>query len=402
MGNIDMSAHALESAGAERALHAHRLLLRSGLGLANIFAWVLLFRYLLIQTGNATHALLGVGLFYVFAQLIAILLTPLSAAHLRRGVKRSMFAGTLVLAASYVVLGATFQGYFNSPAGWGIALFAFLTGAYRALYWIPYRLQKATRGTRGPNLGYEFLVALMPAFAGFALVSSSFAALRLLFGAAALVVLSLVPAGFVPDIHEGFSWHYSETFSQLFARRNRSFLWRALLEGLQGVTLFLIWPLAVFLIVGESYPLLGAILSASLLLVFFLRRPYRTLVARWNIQQSSAVHVSFAVSGWLFRLAAGSPFALIFADSYSHITAPPGSGFEAFSFEQSADNGSFVDEYTAMREIGLSLGRIAGCACLGVLALLLPLPVALAAAILVAACAAGASVLVARKIRGAY
>src|SRR5580704_5918133 len=124
-------------------LHAHRLLMRLGLGLVHIFAWIFIFEYLLSFSGDLARAFAGVLVVYALSQAVMVILTPISAAHLRRGTKHSMVTGVILLACAFIVLGGTFEGYFSSPIGWGLVLFGILIGAYRALYWIPYRLQVA-------------------------------------------------------------------------------------------------------------------------------------------------------------------------------------------------------------------------------------------------------------------
>ena len=181
-----------ESKRERQYLHAHRLLIRVGLSLGMTFAWVFVFQYFLVASGSLPLSFLGTILVYATSQAVMMLMTPLSAAHLRRGMHGAMVLGACLCAAAFVVLGGTFAGNFSSPMGWGIVLFGILLGAYRALYWIPYRPHAAS-AAQGPNALYEILIALMPAFAGIALATVPLGPLRLLFGAAALVLLSIVP-----------------------------------------------------------------------------------------------------------------------------------------------------------------------------------------------------------------
>jgi hypothetical protein len=379
-----------------RALHAHRLLMRLALGMVNVFVWIFLFEFFVAISGSPTRALVSLAIVYALAQAIALFLTPLSAGHLRGGIRRMMAAGTLVLAGSFVVLGAILTGTFGGqPTLWAIVLFAFLFGAYRALYWMPYRIQEALRG-EPVSIVYEVLVALMPAVAGAAIFSVPDGGVRVLFGAASFLVISLIPMHTLPDAREEYSWHYLQTYRELLARRHRSLLLHGLFDGIQGAALFLVWPLAVFLIVGTSYLWLGIVMSATLLLLLLLQRPYQSLLLRWRLQNSALVHVTLAVSGWIFRLAAGSPFGIVFADSYAYLGTPRGRTVEALPFEQAADSASFIDEYSALKEIALALGRIALCLVFGLLVYNMPLPTALTATLVIAALSSGIAVLLAR------
>ena len=385
----------------EAAFHAHRFLLRTGLAIGNIFAWIFVFEYFALLAGSVPRAFAGVLLMYALSQIITIVLTPIAAAHLQHGTGRVIFSAIVLAASAYVVLGATLGGFFDeAPALWGIAVFAMLLGAYRALYFIPYELNRS-EVERMPLRGrifYELLLSLVPAFAGATLLMEAYAPLRLLFGAALLAGISLLPLFALANIRERFSFSYMETFAELFAPRNQRLVWVSFLEGVQGAALFLIWPLAIFLIVGWSYGMLGVVFSITLLLILLLRILYRNFVSSAHIKYSTPVHVVFAVSGWVARLAAGTPIGVIFADSYAYTARPlRGTLVDPFVFEQAADNGSYIDERTTLKEIALAFGRIALVAVVGFFAFSTPLVIAFAVAITLAAVASGCSVFVARQ-----
>ena len=383
-------------------LHAHRFLLRAGLGLANAFAWIFVFQYFFSQTGLIKNALLGTILMYAFSQVATVLLTPLSAGHLRRGVRNSILWGAIMASTAYIYLGATLADTFNgNPAGWGIAIFALLLGAYRALYWVPYQLRASVDGHDRSRLPivYEVLIALMPAFAGITMATVPDAHLRLLFGSAVLIGVSLVPIVALKDIYEKFSWHYVGSFQQLFKSRNRRILGASLGGGLQGMVLFLIWPISVFLIVGSDYKTLGAILSATFLAILLLRYLYRKFARKMQFEQSILVQVVFSVSGWAMRLFVGSPVGVVLADSYSHTSAPRSShSIDALAFEQSADQGSFVDELTALKEMGLAIGRIGACAIFALLLVRTTLGIAFASMLILAGIASAVSIIMERPV----
>ncbi|MCR4280913.1 MAG: hypothetical protein NUV88_01105 [Candidatus Kaiserbacteria bacterium] len=383
-------------------LHAHRFLIRSGLSIANAFAWIFVFQYYFIQTESISLALIGTIAMYALSQVATLILTPISAAHLRRGVKHAMVYGVLVASSAYVYLGATLADSFNgNPAGWGIAVFALLIGAYRALYWIPYQLEASTDNRERSRLPivYEALIALMPAFAGITMMTVDFAYIRILFGGAVILILSLVPIMKVRDLPERFSWHYKETFRQLFREAHSRIINASVAGGLQSAVLFLIWPISVFLIVGSDYETLGIILSATLLAILFLRYIYRKLGRKMQFERSITVQVFFSFSGWAMRLFVGSPVGVFLADSYSHASSPRSShSIDAFAFEQSADNGSFIDEYTALKEMGLAIGRILACVIFGGLIGWTTLPVAFAVMLILAGIASAVSIIMERQV----
>lgn len=399
----------------ESYFYVHRFLLRAGLAIANVFAWIFIFEYFYLLSGNAARAVAGTVLLYGFAQFITLVATPVSAARLRRGTKHSLIWGVVLASAAFVVLGGTFAGYFSSiPSSetstqtgavlaWGVVAFAVLFGLYRALYWIPYMLLKTQVGLKLSMRSYlEIVLSLLPLFAGFTLVAVPSAPLRLLFGSAALIGLSAFPAMLLSDTRERFSWSYFYTMKQLWQRRNRGLVLQSICEGLQGAALFLVWPLAIFIIVGRSYLLLGFVFSATLLLILLLRRAYKWLFKTGRLE-SSMVHVVIIVSSWVARLAAGTPLSIIVADVYSYTTLPDrGTHFDPFSYEHASDRGAFVDEYTALKEMGLAVGRVMLSITIFFLALAFALPLVFAIALLIAAVASGVSTLVARRATATY
>jgi len=397
MAHGNRNAMADELHREQRYLHGHRVLLRAGLSLVAAFSWVFVFQYFLVFSQDIAKALFASLIVYAFSQLTLAVITPFSAAHLRHGVKRALVFGSCLAALSFAILGATLAGYFSAPTGWGILLFGIGLGAYRALYWVPYRLQSANLGGTQGAL-FELLIALMPAFAGATLVLVALSPLRLLFGASALMALSIVPIFFLNDFGERFEWGYAEVFGNVFDRKYATLSLRAALSGAENTALFLVWPISIFLILGRSYLLFGFVMSASLLVLLAARSIYRGLLRTGFSGGSLPLDVIFSMSAWILRLAAGTPIAIVFADSYAYVSAPAGSP-EFISREHASDTGSYLDEFTALQEVAMAFGRIAMCIVVGALLRLLPLPIALAAALIIAAFAAGISTALSYKTR---
>lgn len=373
--------------------------MRLALSLVHALAWVLVFEYFYRLSGSMSRALAGVVILYGFSQLITLIATPIAAAHLSRGTRRSLAFGALVAACAFSVLGATYSGYFDAPMLTGVALFAVLLGLYRALYWIPYVLVNAEVHRSAHMHTYtEVLLALMPLLAGLTMSAVENAPARLLFGAAAILVLSSFLGYATPQTRERFSWPYVYTFAQLFRAKNRGLVLHAMLEGMQGAVLFLVWPLAIFLIVEWSYLMFGTIFSITLLSILLLRKTHRWFTRLVGIHDSPIVHTVVAVSGWIARLAAGTPVGIIVADVYSYSTLPErGTRTDLASFEHASDHGAFLDEYTALKEIALSLGRIMLATLIFFLLTVFTLPIVFAIALGVAAAASAIAVMVARR-----
>ncbi len=358
-----------------RALAIHRFLLRLAFAAVHVFAWVFVFQYFYSLELSVATALIHTALFYTLSQAIACLVTPIAARFLRGGVRRLMFLGVLFAAAAFVVLGAALEGFWPLEyMGAAIAAFAVCMGFYRALYWIPYEVEISGETRKRPSVFWEILIAVSPLVAGLLIASAGEISGWVLYSGAGIVLLSLVPILSVRDIHERFSWGYRETFTKLFTIEHRHIATSSFLEGVSGAALLFFWPLAVFLIVESSYGMLGIILAFTFLMAILTRGAVRKALRRLGLARSRTLDVVFAASPWLFRIVVGTPFAIMLVDSYFYTTTPRRLGVDPLVFEQAADGGSYVDEYTALKEIALALGRTV-ISILGVTtALFMPIP----------------------------
>ena len=359
------------------AISAHRIFMRAAFSAAHAFAWVAAFQFFVERSLSLTLALSSVAFTYALSHVIVVLLTPLAAAHLRHGVRRSMVAATLAAAAGF----AAFSGGMNSDMAWGITAFALLLGVYRALYFVPYGLLPAKRAT-----GSEILIALMPAAAGVLIASTHFPA-YLYACAAVIICVSVFPLFRVTERHEGFAWSYRGTFHQLVARDNRQLLLLSLCEGVEGAALLLIWPLAVWMLLAQSFPLLGVVLSLTLLVSMMVRTGLRGA----GFVATPLVSSTVILSSWVLRIFAANAGAVILIDTYAGAADESRRGMDTAVHEQVADNRSFVDEYTALKEMATSLGRIMLCVLIGVLAPLSSLSAIFAGTFVIAACAGAIS-----------
>ncbi|OGG53204.1 hypothetical protein A2851_02745 [Candidatus Kaiserbacteria bacterium RIFCSPHIGHO2_01_FULL_53_29] len=370
------------------ALDLHRFLLRFALAGVNVFAWIFVFQYFYLIEPSIAHALARVALLYALSQMITCLLTPYAARALRKGARRMLILAVLVAASALVALGSTFAAYWSvAYVPLGVAAFAIALGIYRALYFVPYEIEALVAGPARRGMGTELFIALAPLAVGLFIVSTEYGPIWIMYIGATVVALSALPLLYLREIHEGYSWGYRETFVQLLARANRPAVTHAFLEGISGAALLLFWPIAVFLIAGWSYGMLGVILTLTFLVAILSRTLVRKGVRRAGLHQSRPLNVIFAATPWLFRMLVGTPLGVVVVDSYFFTTTPRRTGLDPLTFEQFADAGTYVDEYTALKEMALALGKTAACILGAILALLASVPVALVCVFIAAALA---------------
>ena len=373
-------------------LRLHRFLMRLAFSAANAFAWIFVFQYFAIFQ-SVHDALARTALLYALVYTVSALVTPYAAGRLRHGMKSGVVYGVVFAFLAFVFLGLSFAGFFGYGYIYGIIAFALLLGAYRALYWVPYSVEAhETRPCIRPSFFTEIPIALMPAVAGVALTWVFVAPAWLLFMAGLVLVISLLPLARIPDVYEKFSWGYAETFAELFAHKHRLIFLRAIADGIQSAALFFLWPIAVFLIVGSSYLLFGTVLSITFLIALLVRKPVRALLRLWNIKHTSIVYAMVAMSAWVGRVLVATPVGIILIDTYYHAGTAGRAAVDHSALDHVSDGGHFVDEYTALKEIGLGFGRIIICIIAAILAASFSIPVSFLWSFVIVALAAGVSV----------
>src|SRR3990167_5779536 len=335
------------------ALSAHRLLFRLAQSGALLFAWIFIFEYF-ARLGSFGEAAYHTALTFCLAHAVAYVLTPFSARAVRNGVKSPTAKATLVLSTAYILLGLSLWGFVSQPGVWGIFAFAILFGVYRALYWISYR---AHMGVGAKGRAYEIIVALMPLVFGYAAAFAPNPSV-ILIAAAVLVFLSLVPHLRIPDVVERYPWGAVETFREFFRSYHRLVVLRAAIDGAHSAALFLIWPLAVFMLLERSYALLGLVFSLTLLTVLFVRFTLRRFSSQSSVLHTPSVRAAHIVSAWIFRLVAATPIAIIAVGVYAHAYGSDREETDILAFEHTADQGVYLDEHTVLKEMGAAIGKV--------------------------------------------
>lgn len=366
-----------------------RTMMRAAFSATQVFAWVGIFAFLAVQKESLALGLAAVALLYALQHVVMILLTPLVARHLAHGMRNHMALGVLAASAAFAVLGV---GYYTgiealTPA---VCAFAILLGMYRALYFTPYALL-ADLGKRVAYL--EVLILLLPVAVGLLLFFSVLSPAVLFFAAALALACSAIPILWIQDRHEGFSWGYRETFHQVFDPRHRTLFFLSVCDGVEAVALLLVWPIVIWIVLGGSMALLGLMMTVTLLLALVVRMIFR----HFSFAPSRAHEMIIRVSVWVLRSVAGTAGAIVLVDAYGSSSSAHARGIDRAALEQAADNHTYIDEYTALKEIGNGLGRVLACLALGLVAPLLTIGTTTTGVFVIAAAVSALSVFVARQ-----
>jgi len=336
------------------ALYTSRTLMRISLGVLGVFLPIFFFQ----EFGYDLQLVIAI---YTSVFGLHLLLTPISARLLSTlGTRRMLMLGMVFAIFSIMAL-----YYFPEMPEYATVAYIFFVAVYRALYWVPYHvdfsnaLDTSMRGRQLAilrNVASVVLVAV-PMVGGFIITASGFSTVFLF--SIVIMVISLIPLWFISHTYERYSWGYVDTFMHLFARGNRPILLAHAANGAQGAVITIFWPIYVFILLDQRFAVLGIIASLTIVVVMALRTLVGRLFDTWSHKRMLVVGVVLATTGWVSKLFVQTPLEVFMADSYHNFGRTVNSlSFDATTYEQSADNGRYVDEYTALKEMALSVGRI--------------------------------------------
>ncbi len=342
-------------------LFISRVLMRVSLGALGVFLPV--FLYLQFRDVFSTNvSVMYVILIFLAVYSLHLLLAPISARLFHQlGMRRLMLTGILMAAASLISL------YFiENNIYIGIAAYILSAGFYRAFYWVPYHVDlthELDANRRGRQLAMmanisDVLVVLVPLLGGVAIAALGGFQTVFITGAF-LMLLAALPLLFISDVYEYYSWSYVETFKKLFSKENRPLFIAQAANGAQNIATLFFWPLYVFLIVGKQFVLLGAITSATIIFIMLVRYVIGKWIDKFSKDKILLAGVLLSATGWLLKVFVYTPMQAIFIDTYHRIgRTVNGLTFNAVTYEQSADSGTYIDEYTTLKEMAMNIGRI--------------------------------------------
>lgn len=335
-------------------LYVGRIIMRTSFSLLGLFMPMFFFK-------EYGYNIQVVVVIYVSLFGLVLLLTPLSARLLNIFGTRKMILISIVFAT--LSIGTLY--FFSSGPVYATLFYIGFAAIYKVLYWVPYQvdfayaLNKTMRGRQLAvlrNMASIVLVAV-PAIGGVIISVSGFKVVFLI--AMVIMIFSLIPLWHMRSTYERFSWGYLETFMHLFSRKNRALFLAYSAGGVQGITSAVFWPVYIFMLLDQRFTILGIIASLTIIFIIILRTIVGRLFDTWSHKRILLLGIVMASTGWITKLFVQTPFQVFAADSYHNFGRTVNSlSFDATTYEQLADNGTYVDEYTALKEMSLAIGRI--------------------------------------------
>lgn len=337
------------------SLYSNRIIQQIAFGLIGLFLPIFLFNYF----ESSIHKVI---LFYIASFTLFGLTVSLGAMLMSRiGLKISMILGSLFLVGYFVFL------YLLDASNWFPALF-FVLGAvtlFRILYWTPYHTDFAeftNRRSRGKEIALlvsiTTLVSIfLPFVAGSILNRFDFSTLFLI--SIIIASISVIPIILLRPVKESYNYSYWQTFKELFKKKNRKLLLAYSGDGAETVVGVVIWPIFIFQLLKGNYLTVGIVTSLIILASIALRLVIGALTDKMSKRRLIRVGSILYFIGWFGKMFVQTAFHIFVVSSYHSFAAIiRRTPFTTLMYEQAADRGHYVDEYTVLREVALCVGRV--------------------------------------------
>lgn len=307
-------------------------------------------------------------LFYVGAKIFS-----------KTGLRTSMFVGIITWCLYY--LGGFLLDTQLTTVPNLILLLSFLFLAlFHSLYWAPFHVDFATfskKGHRGRELSFLHILRLLigiiiPIIGAYFITRFSYSSVFLV--GMAFGLLALIPLTQLPNQRVQYEFSFKETWQKITSKKFRHLLISSTSEGAQGIVSYIAWPIFLFVLFNGEYLDVG-IVSGIIVLI--------SLILQWIMgkqidKKSPKAFLNWGVGtyslGWLAKAFVDSLTGVFVTATFHSLGAilliTP---VETILYQQAADAGHYIDEFTVIREIMLTIGRFTAVAVLALLMIWLPL-----------------------------
>ncbi|XKT74950.1 MAG: MFS transporter [Patescibacteria group bacterium UBA2103] len=354
-------------------LFGSRLITHAGLSVMGVF----LPTFIYLEYGGSLQVVVwafaaGFGLHF--------LLTPLSARLIKSvGMKKLM----VIALVPFLAVALTALALWDYNPTLMLIVYMLSWAVYRSLYWVPYHVEVAEyldnehRGRQVSALtNLSSIVSVIAPFIGGLIIE--FLGFSWIFVAGiVLVIIAAIPLFLMEEVHEEYEYSYVESMKDLFSKEKRDLLYAYAGDGAQTVVSAVFWPIFIFIILDGNFAAVGAVSSLVILATIILATFAGELVDRISRAQVIIISTIIYTTGWFLKSFASTALHIFLFDAYHNAgKAVNRVAFDVGSYAHLADNGHYVDEYTAFKEMALNIGRILMLILGGVFSLLFGLKVA--------------------------
>ena len=235
---------------------------------------------------------------------------------------------------------------------------------YKSFYWVPYHVEFAeftNKKTRGKQMAIlsnisEAALAVLPIIGGLIISSRGYEVVFLI--SSIVVFTSIIPLFFIKETKERYTWGIKILVKELFQKENRGVVWSNLGNGVQNAVGTLIWPIFIFIILKGNYLSVGLITSITIIALITLRFAIGNALDNMSKGRILKFGSIFYTTGWIIKIFVETGTGVFLSHTYHNFGKVVNQlSFDSEIYEQAADNGHYVDEYTVLKETSLILGK---------------------------------------------
>lgn len=337
-----------------KLLYSSRLLIQVAAGMLSVFTAVFFYE-------QFHESFVAVMIIFITLYAFSVLFSPISAMLIGTlGIKRMLIAAVFFLPIANLSL-----AFWDSNPELAILAFLVLTILYRSLYWAPYHIDYAKftdKGSRGKQMSLllnisEVVLSVTPILGGIIIASYGFSSIFIL--ASVFLFLSIIPLMFMDETKEEYSFGYFESFKKVFVKENRTMMAAYFGDGLQTAARIAVWPIFIYGLLDGRYVAIGIVTSLTIVLLIAVRFVLGNLEDKIDRTKLLRFGSFFATSGWFLKVFVETGFQIFVVDTYHKVGRLVNRlTFDVTTYDQAADNGHYIDEYTVLRNIAVDAGRM--------------------------------------------
>lgn len=338
------------------ALYTSKAIIMIASGLLGIFMPIFLYNLF----GQKFHY---VALFNALGYLLYVLAIFFCVRFLNKfGFRRALRVSVFLGAIYYVFF------YFIDENNWKLLIpfILLVLTLYRLFYWLPYHVDFAkftdkknrARQFSVMNASREILGIFIPLIAGFLISRHGF---NLLFIITIIIfLLSGIPLVGIPKTREKYAWSYGKTLKNLLAKENRKEAIAFAAEGAENGIVLIVWPIFIYEILKGNYLEIGALTTFIIAVTAVIQLTLGKKLDL-NTPKEKVLKVGSIISSivWVIKIFVQTTLQVFVIGAFHNLTRiftiTP---FTTLTYEISADQGHYVDEYTVFRELCLNISRV--------------------------------------------
>ena len=168
----------------------------------------------------------------------------------------------------------------------------------------------------------------------------------------------MVPLFFLRNKYVRYEFGFTQTFQKMFSKKFREMSVSMVAYGAENVVGVVIWPLFLFTIFEGNYLNIGAFTAVIVVVSASLEIFVGRQTDRWSAIKMMKIGTGVYALGWIGKAIVDTVVGVFAASTFHSIgSILLRTPVDTLMYEQAADAGHYIDEYTTIREIALNIGR---------------------------------------------